>query len=128
VVPKIAERDLPFDVYRCDVNGDGSGMLFMSRDGVLHAYSKGLDMLFTERVEELPEYAAQAKRFGISETQLKNHTHCLAFSSDRTRLLVTIVDEAWCYEASREDRFGNCAFRSRKAGVKSFPSAPNVQA
>jgi hypothetical protein len=74
-------------------------MLFMSSEGVLHAYSEGLDKLFTERVGALPEYAAQAKRFGISEAQLKNHTRCVAFSSDRTRFLVTIVDEAWCYEA-----------------------------
>jgi hypothetical protein len=97
---KIAERGIPFDVYRSDVNGDGSGMLFMSSEGFLHAYSEGLDTLFIEQVEALPEYAAQAKRFGISETQLKNHTRCVAFSSDRGRFLVTIVDEAWCYETS----------------------------
>jgi DnaJ domain len=97
---KIAERGIPLDVYRSDVNGDGSGILFMSSEGVLHAYSEGLDTLFIEQVALLPEYAAQAARFGIPETQLRNHTRCVALSSDKTRFLVTIVDEAWCYDAS----------------------------
>jgi DnaJ domain len=97
---KIAESGLPFDVYRSDVNGNGSGILFMSSDGILHAYGDELDTLFIEHVQTFPEYVAQAQRFGISETQLKNHTRCVAFSSDRTRYLITIVDEAWCYEVS----------------------------
>jgi hypothetical protein len=128
---KIAERGLPLDAYRSDVNGDGSGMLFMSTEGVLHAHSEKLETLFVEQVKELPEYAAQAKRFGISDTQLKNHTRCVAFSSDRTRFLVTIVDEAWCYEAgsgkplwglrfpSKEGWSEVVSERSERAGVSS---------
>jgi hypothetical protein len=49
---------------------------------------------------DLRKWLESAKRFGISETQLKNHTRCVAISSDKTRFLVTIVDEAWCYETS----------------------------
>jgi len=94
----IAERGLAHDVYRSDVNADGSGILFLSREGILHGYSGQLDPLILEKVEELPEYAAQAIRFGIQPHELKNHTRCVALSTDRSRFLVTIVDEAWCYD------------------------------
>lgn len=93
-----AERGLPLDVYRSDVNSDGSAMLFMAADGTLHAYDDALETLFLDQVANLPEYQAQAERFGISEIQLKNHTRCVSISADRRLFLVTIVDEAWCYE------------------------------
>jgi hypothetical protein len=93
---KLAERGLAYDVYRADVNGDGSGVLFLSREGVLHGYTERLEALLLERVVDMPEYAAQANRFGILPHELKNHTRCVALSTDRSRYLVTIVDEAWC--------------------------------
>ena len=93
-----AERGLPLDVYRSDVNSDGSAMLFMAADGTLHAYDDTLETLFLDHVANLPEYQAQVERFGISETQLKNHTRCVSIAADRSRFLVTIVDEAWCYD------------------------------
>lgn len=95
---KLAEGGLAYDVYRADVNADGSGMLFLSRDGVLHGYSDRLEPLIAERVEDVPEYAAQATRFGIDPRQLKNHARCVAISADSSRYLITVVDEAWCYE------------------------------
>ena len=95
---RLAERALGFDVYRADVNGDGSGMLFLSRDGILHGYTETVEPLLVERVADLPEYAEQAKRFGIDPNSLKNHVRCVALSQDRSRYLVTIVDEAWCYD------------------------------
>lgn len=95
-----AERGLQYDVYRADVNADGSGMVFLSRDGILHGYTETLEPLMIERVEDLPEYAAQAKRFGIGPRELKNHTRCVALSTDRSRHLVTVVDEAWCYDVT----------------------------
>ena len=95
---KRAERGLKYDVYRADVNADGSGIIFLSRDGILHGYTETLELIMTERVKDLPEYAAQAQRFGIEPRELKNHTRCVALSTDRSRHLVTVVDEAWCYD------------------------------
>jgi hypothetical protein len=40
---KLAERGLAYDIYRADVNADGSGMLFLSRDGILHGYTEMLE-------------------------------------------------------------------------------------
>ncbi len=95
---KLAECGLAYDVYRADVNGDGSGVLFLSREGVLHGYTERLEALVLERVVDMPEYAAQANRFGIQLHELKNYTRCVALSTDRSRYLVTVVDEAWCYD------------------------------
>ncbi len=39
----------------------------------------------------------QANRFGIGPQTLKNHVRCVALSTDRSRGLITVVDEAWCY-------------------------------
>ncbi|MGO9116045.1 MAG: J domain-containing protein [Desulfomonilaceae bacterium] len=97
---RLAERGLAYDVYRTDVNADGSGMLFLSRDGILHGYTEKLEPLLAERIADLPEYTEQAARFGIKLSELKNHTRCVALSTDRLRHLVTIVDEAWCYETA----------------------------
>lgn len=95
---RLAERGIEFDVYRADVNGDGSGMLFLSRNGILHGYTEMVEPFLVERVADLPEYAEQAKRFGIDQNSLKNHVRCVALSEGRSRYLVTIVDEAWCYD------------------------------
>jgi hypothetical protein len=97
---RLAQRGLTYDVYRADVNADGSGMLFLSRDGILHGCTEKLQPLLAQRVADLPEYVAQANRFGIDLDQLKNHTRCIALSTDRSRYLVTIVDEAWCYDTT----------------------------
>jgi len=95
---RLAERGIGFDVYRAEVNGDGSGMLFLSRDGILHGYTEMVEPFLVERVADLPEYAEQAKRFGIDPNSLKNHVRCVALSEGRSRYLVTVVDEAWCYD------------------------------
>jgi DnaJ-like protein len=63
----------------------------------------------------LPEYEAQVNRFGIWETQLKNHTRCVALSADRTRFLVTIVDEAWCYEVEAGKPIRGLRFPSKES-------------
>ena len=97
---KIAERALRYDVYRTDVNADGSGMIFLSRDGILHSYNTALEPCFLEAVGDIPEYAAQARRFGIDPHALKNHVRCVALSTDRTRSLITVADEAWCYDTA----------------------------
>lgn len=96
----LAERELPYDVYRADVNADGSGMLFLSRDGFLHGYTEMVESILVERVADLPEFIEQAKRFGIDPLSLKNHVRCVALSQDRLRYLITIVDEAWCYDVT----------------------------
>lgn len=95
-----AERGIAHGVYRSDVNGDGSGMVFLSEDGILHGYSASIEPLFAWRLAEFPEYTEQAKRFGIPQRNLKNHVRTVALSQDRTRCVVTIVDEAWCFDVA----------------------------
>jgi hypothetical protein len=95
---RLGEQGLAFDIYRSDVNGDGSGMLFLSREGVLHGYTNTVEPILIENLAEIPEYAEQAKRFGIDPLSLKNHVRCVCLSQDRKQFLVTVVDEAWCYD------------------------------
>jgi len=82
---------------------DGSAILFLSRDGVLHAYDHLLQPLLVARLPDLPEYRACAERLGIPDESLRNHVRCVAIYSDHTRYLVTLVDEAWCLSTSRGD-------------------------
>ena len=96
----VAERGLAHDVYRSDVNADGTGILFLSREGMLHGYTEALTPFIEEPLAHLPEYRAQADRFGIDARELKNHTRAVAISSDRTCYLVTVVDEAWCLDTA----------------------------
>lgn len=97
---KIAERGLEFDIYRADVNARGSRMLFLSRNGVLHSYNERLEPQFVQKVVDLPECAAQIRRFDIGQDSLKNHVRCIGISADSSRFLITVVDEAWCYDAA----------------------------
>ena len=92
-----AERGLAYDVYRSDVNNDGTGILFLSRYGMLHGYNQNLEALVLEQVADCPEYLACSERLGILPNELKNHVRCVAISADRQRYLITVVDEAWCY-------------------------------
>ncbi len=96
----VAERGLAHDVYRSDVNADGTGILFLSREGMLHGYTEALAPFIEESLADLPEYRAQADRFGIGPHELKNHSRTVAISSDRSRYLVTVVDEAWCLDTA----------------------------
>ncbi len=96
----VAERGLAHDVYRSDVNADGTGILFLSREGMLHGYTERLESFIEESLADLPEYRSQAGRFGIGAHELKNHTRTVATSSDRSRYLVTVVDEAWCLDTA----------------------------
>jgi DnaJ domain len=111
---KLAERGLPYDVYRADVNANGSGMLFLSRDGILHGYTERLEPQLTESVADLPEYAAQAKRFGIEPHMLRNHIRCVALATDRSRSLITVVDEAWCYDMTTGQPLWGLRFPSKE--------------
>ena len=65
-------------------------------DGVLHGYSDRIEQILAERVDDLPEYRAQAGRLGIDPRELRTHVRSVAISADRSRYLVTVVDEAWC--------------------------------
>jgi hypothetical protein len=99
----VAERGIVHDVYRADVNSNGTGILFLSRDGMVHGYTNSLEPFVEERLADLPEYQAQANRLGIEPHALKDHTRCVAISSDRSRYLVTVVDEAWCLDTATGD-------------------------
>jgi hypothetical protein len=98
----VAEQGLPYDVYRSDITSDGSGILFLSREGMLHGYSSSMDSLIQQSIADLPEYEAQANRLGIDPRELKNHVRCVALSRECDRFLVTVVDEAWLM------RIGDC--------------------
>lgn len=63
---------------------------------------------------DFPEYAAQANRFGIQLHELKNHTRCVAISTDRSRYLVTIVDEAWCYDTKSGEPLWGLRFPAKQ--------------
>jgi hypothetical protein len=99
----VTERGLAYDAYRSDVNTDGSAILFLSREGVLHGYSDHLEPILTDQVANLPEYQAQTKRLGIEQHELKNHLRCVAISADHSWYLVTVVDEAWCLSTAAGD-------------------------
>lgn len=101
-----AERGLGWDTYRSDTNVDGSAILFLSRGGVLHGYDHNLQPLLVARLRELPEYRACAERLGIPDENLKNHVRSVAISTDRTRYVVTVVDEAWCVSVTGEMLWG----------------------
>lgn len=60
----VGDRGLSHDVYRADVNADGSAILFLSRDGVLHAYSDDLSPLFAEWLTDMPEYKCTGRSPG----------------------------------------------------------------
>jgi hypothetical protein len=101
-----AERGLARDVYRADVNTDGSAIIFLSRDGVLHAYDHKAEPILEESLADALEYAACAKRVGIELRELKNHVRCVAISADADRYLYTVVDEAWCVSRAGEVLWG----------------------
>jgi len=101
-----AERGLMFDVYRSDVNTDGSGIIFLSRKGTLHAYNQRVEPILEESLTESPEYLSCSQRLGIEARELKSHVRCVALSNDRERYLYTVVDEAWCVSRSGEVLWG----------------------
>lgn len=103
---QVAERGLAYDIYREDVNTDGSAILFLSRDGILHGYDHVIEPIVTERMTDLPEYAASADRLDISLRELKNHVRCVAIGNDASRYLYTVVDEAWCSARDGEILWG----------------------
>lgn len=102
----VAERGLAFDVYRSDVNTDGSGIVFLSRSCILHGYDDELAPLLTEDVAEMPECVAIKGRLEISDRELKNHVRCVALTNDRGHYLYTVVDEAWCVGRGDHVRWG----------------------
>jgi hypothetical protein len=123
----IGERGLPDDVYRSDVTADGSGIIFLSRGGLIHAYDSNLGALFVERVGDLPEYKKIESRLGISERELKAHVRCVALSNDTRHYIYTVVDEAWCVGIDNQVRWGirmpvsdewvKCSERTERSGT-----------
>ncbi len=118
----VAERGLGHDVYRTDVNTAGTAILFMSREGVLHGYSYQIEQLLAERVEDLPEYRAQAERLGIESRELRTHVRCVAISGDRSRYLVSVVDEAWCISATSGEALWGLRLPAQEGWTKAATS------
>ena len=81
-------------------------------------YTEMIEPLMVERIADLPEYAEQAKRFGIDPNSLKNHVRCVGLSQDRSRCLVTIVDEAWCYDLATNRPLWGLRFPSKEGWTK----------
>lgn len=115
---RLAKSDLMHDVYRVSMNADGSGILFLSRDGRLYGYSNTLDPLLYESIVDLPEYIAQAERFEIQPHEIKSHIRCMALSTDHSRYLVTVVDEAWCYDVKSGDPLWGIRFPTQDGWAK----------
>lgn len=114
----VAERGLTRDTYRSAVNVDGTGILFLSRGGTLHGYTETLDPFIEEHLADLPEYQAQADRFGLEEHEIKNHTRCIAISAGRARYLVTVVDEAWCVDTESGQVVWGCRMPSKEGWTR----------
>jgi hypothetical protein len=83
-------------IYRVGVHPLGRGLVAMSADCVLHAYSEDLELLFERALADAPQIQPLCRRFDITTEQLKNHIRCVALSRDHQRYLFTAVDEAWC--------------------------------
>jgi hypothetical protein len=123
----VAERGLPLDVYRADANVDGSGIIFLSREAILHAYDCALSSILSEPAREIPEYHAASRRLEIPDRARKNHIRCVALSNDTRSYLFTVVDEAWCMRRSGEVVWGlrmptseewtRCSTRTEKCGT-----------
>lgn len=121
------ERGLPYDVYRADVNVDGSGIIFLSREAILHAYDHTLASLLSVQIGDVPEHQAASERLGIPERQKKNHIRCVALSNNTRSYLFTVVDEAWCMRRNGEPAWGlrmptpeewtRCSTRTEKCGT-----------
>jgi hypothetical protein len=102
----VAERNLKYDVYRTGVSPRGHGIIFMSRECVVHAYADELHGVVEASLREIPELCACVNRLQIAPDELKNHVRCVALSADSSQYLFTIVDEAWCISTSGEVLWG----------------------
>jgi hypothetical protein len=91
-----AKAALNEDIYCIGVHPQGSGMIAMSRESVVHAYDDALNPLLETALNEAPEIRAIRQRFEITADELKNHVRCVALSRRADRYLFTVVDEAWC--------------------------------
>jgi hypothetical protein len=92
----VVEKGLPYDVYRVGVSPAGFGVIFISRDCVVHGYGGSLESVVQVALPEVPEVQACVTRLQIARDELKNHIRCVALAADMSRYLLTIVDEAWC--------------------------------
>ena len=101
-----ALKALLHGVYRIGVHPLGQGLIAMSRDGVVHAYSDSLEVALETSLVDAPEIVALRKRFEISDDQLKNHIRCVELSRDASRYLFTAVDEAWCVDLNGQGLWG----------------------
>ena len=101
-----AMKGLRHGVYRIGVHPLGQGLIAMSRDCVVHAYSDHLEVALETSLVDAPEIMALRKRFEISDDQLKNHIRCVALSRDAGRYLFTAVDEAWCVDLNGQGLWG----------------------
>ena len=99
-------RGLAYDTYRTGVNPLGKGVVFMSRDCVLHAYDAALEPILELSLPDIPEVAACVKRLAIGPEELRRHIRCVALSVDHSRCLFTIVDEAWCMSITGDVLWG----------------------
>jgi hypothetical protein len=101
-----AKAGLDRDVYRVGVHPLGQGLVAMSQDCTLHAYSDDLHKIIETDLATSPEIEALRSRFEIRDRELKNHIRCVALSRDLTRYLFTAVDEAWCVSAEGRGLWG----------------------
>ncbi len=100
------EQGLPRDCYHASTNRDGSLIVALSQDGVLHSYTHTLEPRFAAPIQHLPEYRACARRFELADEDLRRYVRCVAVSDDGDAYLVSVIDEAWCLSPTGEVRWG----------------------
>ncbi len=92
--------------YRLGLHPHGREFIAMSSACTLHAYDDDLRLRWRTRLADAPQLQALCRRFGICDESLKNHVRCVALSRDRSRYLVTAVDEVWCMDLRGEVIWG----------------------
>jgi hypothetical protein len=113
-----AQAGFDHKFYRLGLHPHGREFIAMSGAGTLHAYDDDLRLLWSTGLADTPQVQALCRRFAICDESLKNHVRCVALSRDRSRYLLTVVDEVWCMDLRGEVIWGlrlprrdDCRFR-----------------
>ena len=102
----LAERPLPWGLYRLQVNPMGRGLIGVSSDQVLHCYDEYLNCLDAFPLTETPELSAASRRLGITEHEMHTHIRTVALRPDGDAYLFSVVDEAFAFDMQGQPQWG----------------------